>query len=60
MKMMKRDISLEERRREFKQDGSCTDKCQWGYGIVRETGLCICLDDCREEFTEDVNEKEKV
>lgn len=42
--------SLAERIQKFQYDGSCTEKCSWGYGVVIDTGLCIALDECRQEF----------
>ena len=42
-----------ERREKFKDDGSYTDKCKWGYGVVIDTGLCIALEQCRKEFNKE-------
>ena len=39
-----------ERKQYFRPDGSCTDICPWGYAVEISTGLCICLEGCREEF----------
>ena len=40
----------EDRNRYFKEDGSCTGICPWGYAIDRETHICIALEDCKKEF----------
>jgi len=47
-----------DRKRLFKEDGSCTNICEWGYAIDKDTGICICLDVCKKEFCN--NEKENV
>ena len=46
-------MSREERRSLFKEDGSCTPICNWGYAFDCRTGICICLADCKKEFSDD-------
>jgi len=42
--------SVKDRKKYFKPDGSCTNICPWGYGVVISTELCIALPECKKEF----------
>jgi len=50
IEVIEKALSIVERRKFFKEDGSCTPLCNWGYAFDCRTGICICLSQCRREF----------
>ena len=48
--LIRKDENRKERKKLFKEDGSCTNKCRWGYGVVIKTGICIAFEECKKEF----------